>query len=99
MAITQCIIIRENCINTLYTRLNAAKHLGNVAYKLYTYLEGFPQGESTYDRLKFMKTVDTTVPSANKAFEDMIEKDYLVKKNDFTYYFFEEPKETVESFY
>ena len=99
MAITQCIIIREQCINTLQTRLKAAKHLGNVAYKLYTYLEGFPQGEQTYDRLKFMKTVETTVPSANKAFDDMINKGYLVQKNEMTYYFFEEPKENIESFY
>lgn len=99
MTITRCVIIREKRKNSLAARLSAAKRLGNIAYKLYTYLEGFPNGEQVYDRLKFMKTVDTTVPSANKAFDDMVEKGYLIKKNEFSYFFLEEPEEIIENFY
>lgn len=93
MAITQCIIHRNLQDECLEYRLAAAAQLGDIAYKLYTYLEGFPQGEQVYERIKFVKTIDTNYKSADVAFMTLLNYGYLEKINDLNYIFIPKPEQ------
>lgn len=88
MAITQCTIYRNSRDESMEKRLYAAAQLGEIAYKLYTYLEAFPQGEQTYERIKFVKTVDTNYKSADKAFNTLLELGFLQQVDNLNYYIF-----------
>lgn len=87
MAITQCQIIKEEIENTPENRLAAAPQLGEIAYKLYIYIDSYPSYTLNYERIKFVKTVDTNYKSADKAFQALIEKGYLVLRKENTYFF------------
>lgn len=88
MAVTQCTIFRNTCDECVEKRLLAASLLGEIAYKLYTYLEGFPQGEQIYERIKFVKTIDTNYKSADKAFKTLIDLGFLKQVDNLNYYVF-----------
>lgn len=87
MAITQCKIIKEEIENTPENRLLAAAELGEIAYKLYIYIDSYPSFTLDYERIKFVKTVNTNYKSADKAFQTLIEKGYLILRKDGTYFF------------
>ena len=93
MAVTQCIIHRDSRDERSEKRLIAAAQLGEIAYKLYTYLECFPQGEQLYERIKFVKTVNTNYKSADKAFNSLIELGFLKKITDLNYIFITNPEQ------
>ena len=93
MAITQCTIIKEEIENTPENRLAAAAQLGEIAYKLYIYIDSYPSYTLNYERIKFVKTVDTNYKSADKAFQTLIEKGYLVLRKENTYFFIRRTEE------
>ena len=93
MAITQCIIHRDLRDDSNENRLLAAAKLGEIAYKLYTYLECFPLGEQLYERIKFVKTVDTNYKSADKAFNKLEELGFLKQVNNLNYIFIANPQQ------
>lgn len=89
---TQCTIIKNEIENSPENRLYAASQLGEIAYKLYIYLDSYPALIIPYERIKFVKTVDTNYKSADKAFQTLIEKGYL-NKNEEEYFFIPRPEE------
>lgn len=93
MAITQCTILKEEIENTPENRLAAAAQLGEIAYKLYIYIDSYPSYTINYERIKFVKTVDTNYKSADKAFQTLIEKGYLVLRKENTYFFIRRTEE------
>lgn len=93
MAITQCTILKEEIENTPENRLAAAAQLGEIAYKLYIYIDSYPSYTLNYERIKFVKTVDTNYKSADKAFQTLIEKGYLVLRKENTYFFIRRTEE------
>lgn len=93
MAITQCTILKEEIENTPENRLAAAAQLGEIAYKLYIYIDSYPSYTLNYERIKFVKTVDTNYKSADKAFQTLIEKGYLVLRKENTYFFIRQIEE------
>jgi len=89
---TQCIIIKQEIENTPENRLYAAAQLGEIAYKLYIYLDSYPALTIPYERIKFVKTIDTNYKSADKAFQTLLDKEYLCKRDD-KYFFIPRPEE------
>jgi hypothetical protein len=94
MAITQC-IITKNFIeeSNPENRIIAAKNLGEIAYKLFIYLESFPENFIHYERLNFVKNVNTNYKSADKALLTLIEKGYLIPDGDNNFIFISRPEE------
>lgn len=94
MAITQCIITKNfTGENNPENRIFAAANLGEIAYKLYIYLESFPTDPITYERLHFVKTVNTNYKSADKALLTLIEKGYLIPDGNNNFIFIVRPEE------
>lgn len=89
---TQCKIIKQEIENTPENRLYAAANLGEIAYKLYIYLDSYPTSTINYERIKFVKTIDTNYKSADKAFQTLLDKGYLIFREE-KYFFISRPEE------
>ena len=61
--------------------------LNAISLKLYIYLLRNPETEFLYTRLNFVNVANTTIKSADQAFNELIENHFLIKKNDLTYFF------------
>ena len=95
MAVAKCMISKKPREENKYSdRIHAAKILNGVAYKLYTYLESQENTEFLYERNLFIQTINTTAKSANAAFDELVENNFLVQKNELTYYFLTREKNT-----
>lgn len=88
----QCEIIKQEIENTPENRLYAAAKLGEIAFKLYIYLDSYPTYTIKYERLKFVKTIDTNYKSADKAFQTLLDEGYLIFKEN-RYFFIPHPEE------
>lgn len=72
---------------TIEDRLAAAANLSGAGFKLYCYLESFPWGASFYNRKDFVDKIRISLKTANVAFEELIEKGYLIPYSTTTYRF------------
>jgi len=87
MAVVNCLIKKENCNIDLKDTMVAAKLLNGMAYKLYIYIASYDSDEIIYEKKNFIQTVHTTDKSVNKAFDELIEKHFLVQINPLVYLF------------
>ena len=79
MAVARCVIKKKVNDIPLTDTLFAAKVLNGMAYKLYIYLASFQEN--------FIQTISTTDKSVNKAFDELIDKKFLIQENELTYFF------------
>ena len=58
-----------------------AKILSGAAFKLYIYLEERVEDSFIYQRANFQKEVGLHLTTVNKAFDELLEKNFLEEKN------------------
>lgn len=72
---------------TIEDRLAAAANLSGAGFKLYCYFESFPWGASIYIQKDFTKLIGLDARTANSAFAELVEKEYLKAYSNSTYFF------------
>ena len=87
MASGSCVIEKKNN-STIEQRLSAAKKLSGGAFKLYNYIDAFPIGKETFARSEASEATGLARPTVVSAFNELCEKNFLQKKDDFHYEFF-----------
>ena len=87
MAVARCVIKKKVNDIPLTDTLFAAKVLNGMAYKLYIYFASFQEEETMYEKKNFIQTISTTDKSVNKAFDELIDKKFLIQENELTYFF------------
>ena len=87
MAVINCLIKKENCNIDLKDTMFAAKVLNGMAYKLYIYIASHIDTEIIYEKKNFIQTINTTDKSVNKAFDELVEKNFLIQENPLVYSF------------
>ena len=96
MAIAKCMIKKAQPEFNLNDALFAAKALNGATFKLYMYLCSFPKEETLYEKKNFIKLLNTTNKTADQSFQELIEKNYLIPKNNLNYIFTQTGENAIE---
>ena len=75
---------------------NAANNLKSSSFKVWLYLTQFDNNPFVINRRNIMECMGVSKNSYTRAIQELKDKGYLIKRNNDTYVFYENPKSTID---